>query len=305
MIYIKNTLEFHIDEPSVITLGKFDGLHRGHELLMEHVLKVSKEQNIKTVVFTFDIPPKQQVSDETSKVLTTNEEKRYKFEQMGMDYLIECPFTKNVMCMEPERFIAWIVKALQVKVFVVGDDFCFGHNRSGNHEVLKAFEEKYGYKTVVFEKMKEDDRDISSTYVREEIAAGHIFKANRLLGYPYFIYSKVVHGNQIGRKMGIPTINMELPTEKLLPRNGVYVTQTIVDGKEYRSISNVGCKPTISKDNPINVETFIFEFDEELYGKVIKVCFLDYIRDEKRFESLEDLQHQIEQDMKIAKNRGL
>ena len=302
MKYINHTLEFHIDEPTVITFGKFDGLHRGHEMLMEHLDKVAEAYGLQRVVFTFDIPPRKQMQDASAKVLTTNEEKRYIFEQRGIDYLIECPFTKEVMCMEPEKFIEWITKALSVKYMVVGDDFCFGHNRSGNHKVLKEFEKKYGYQTMVFQKMQEDHRDISSTFVREEIAAGDMKKANHLLGYPYFLFSKVVHGNQIGRKMGIPTINMCFPEEKLLPKNGVYVTQTMISGKTYRSVSNIGCKPTISQDNPVGVETYILDFDGELYDKVIQVSFLDYIREEKRFDSLTELQRQIEQDIKIAQN---
>ena len=302
MKYINHTLEFHIDEPTVITFGKFDGLHRGHEMLMEHLDKVAEAYGLQRVVFTFDIPPRKQMQDASAKVLTTNEEKRYIFEQRGIDYLIECPFTKEVMCMEPEKFIKWITKALSVRYMVVGDDFCFGHNRSGNHKVLKEFEKKYGYQTMVFQKMQEDHRDISSTFVREEIAAGDMKKANHLLGYPYFLFSKVVHGNQIGRKMGIPTINMCFPEEKLLPKNGVYVTQTMISGKTYRSVSNIGCKPTISQDNPVGVETYILDFDGELYDKVIQVSFLDYIREEKRFDSLPELQRQIEQDIKIAQN---
>lgn len=305
MEYIKNTLEFHIKEPAVITFGKFDGLHRGHEMLMENIHKVARENGLKTVVFTFNIPPKKQVDDASAKVLTTNEEKRYIFEQCGIDYLIECPFTKEIMCMEPENFISWIAEAISVKYMVVGDDFCFGHNRSGNHKVLKAYEEKYGYKTVVFKKMQEDHRDISSTFVREEIAAGNIKKANHLLGHPYFIFSKVIHGNQIGRKMGIPTINMFLPPEKLLPKNGVYVTQTTVLGKTYNSISNIGCKPTIAKDNPVGVETYILDFDEELYDQIIQVSFIDYIREERKFDSLTELQLQIEHDIDVAQRFSL
>lgn len=305
MEYIKNTLEFHIEEPAVITFGKFDGLHRGHEMLMENIHKVAKENGLKTVVFTFSIPPQRKVRDASARVLTTNEEKRYIFEQCGIDYLIECPFTKEIMCMEPENFISWITKALSVKYMVVGDDFCFGHNRSGNHKVLKAYEEKYGYKTVVFKKMQEDHRDISSTFVREEIASGNIKKANHLLGHPYFIFSKVIHGNQIGRKMGIPTINMVLPPDKLLPKNGVYVTQTTVLGKTYKSISNIGYKPTIAKDNPVGVETYILDFDEELYDQVIQVSFIDYIREERKFDSLTELQLQIERDIDEARRFSL
>lgn len=306
MKYFSDTLEFHVNEDSVITLGKFDGLHRGHELLIEEIANQKKLYGLKSIVFTFDIPPRKKVSDIQAKELTINEEKRYIFEKTGIDYLVSCPFTNEVMCMEPESFIRWIVESLSVKCFVVGDDFCFGHNRMGNHEVLKQFEDKYGYRTIVMPKVKEDGRDISSTFVREEIEKGNIQKANQLLGYHFFVKSDVIHGNQIGRKMGIPTINMAIPEEKMIPPFGVYITRTEISGVWYRGVSNIGKKPTISGDNPVGLETFLLDFEKDVYEENILVEFLDYIRPEKKFDSLEELQKQIcldiEQTNKYYKN---
>ena len=224
MKYISKTLDFYVDESSAVTLGKFDGLHRGHELLIQELMRISKEKEYVSVVFTFDIPPKAKVNDLSCKVLTTNEEKQHIFENTGVDYLIECPFTRDVMCMEPKAFIAWITSRLHMKYVVVGDDFRFGYNRQGDYQTLIAYEAEFGYKTIVVQKMQDNGRDISSTYIREEIAKGNISKANQLLGYEYLIKSHVIHGNRIGRTIGIPTINMQFSEDKLLPPNGVYVT---------------------------------------------------------------------------------
>jgi riboflavin kinase/FMN adenylyltransferase len=298
MKYWNHTLDFRVGEDSVITLGKFDGLHRGHELLIEEIKKQEDLYGFKTIVFTFDIPPRKQTEQAAAKVLTTNEEKRFVFERTGIDYLIECPFTKEVMGMEPEAFIRWMVESLSVKCFVVGDDFCFGHDRRGNHEVLKQFEEKYGYRTIVMSKVQEDGRDISSTYVREEIGQGNISRANRLLGYPYFAKSKVIHGNQIGRTMGIPTINMAIPEEKMIPPYGVYITRALIDNCWFKGVSNIGRKPTISGNNALGLETFVLDFDKDVYEETILVEFLDYIRPEQKFDSIEALHQQILKDIR-------
>lgn len=203
MKYLKNTTEFYIEEPTVLSLGKFDGIHRGHELLMEH-LASKKEAGLAAVIFTFNIPPRKSVEQVEAKVLTTNEEKMHIFEQIGIDYLVECPFTREIMCMEPEDFIAKIVHQLHVKCFVVGSDFHFGHNRRGDYHMLKDLSDKYGYEVLVINKMQEDKRDISSTFVREEIAKGNIEKANHLLGYHYFVTGEILHGRHLGStKLGI------------------------------------------------------------------------------------------------------
>ena len=301
MKYIKNTLNFQVQEPTVVTLGKFDGLHRGHDKLMHALLQYKDAHQVASVAFTFDIPPRNKVDDVASKVLTTNEEKEYIFGTSGIDYLIECPFTTEVMCMEPKDFIAWISKSLCMKCVVVGDDFHFGHNRAGDYRTLMEYEKEYGYKTIVVEKMKDNNRDISSTYVREEIAAGNLRKANELLGYHYFIKSDVVHGKKLGRTIGVPTINMVLPENKLLPPNGVYVTEVNVDGTSYVGVTNVGCKPTVSDSNMIGVETYILDFEQMVYGDSIVVSFVEFIRPERKFSSVEELKKQLQEDISNAK----
>lgn len=301
MKYITQTLDFKIEEPTAVTLGKFDGLHRGHELLMQTVLRYSQEYDVASVAFTFDMSPRNRVEGVVSNVLTTNDEKMHIFEKQGIHYLIECPFTEDVMTMEPKKFIEWIATSLNMKFVVVGDDFRFGYKRAGDFHILQECEEKYGYKTIVIDKLKDKNRDISSTYVREMIAEGNIRKANELLGYDYFIKSEIVHGKKIGRRIGIPTINMVVPEEKLLPPNGVYLTKVYVDEETYMGVTNVGCKPTVSKDHVIGVETYIDGFHKEIYGENIVVSFLEYIRPEIKFDNLEQLQIQMKNDIQLAR----
>lgn len=300
MEYIKNTTEFSISEETAVSLGKFDGIHKGHVRLLEY-LKEKKRLGQKSVVFTFDIPPRQIVGAwEQSKILTTNEEKMRLFEQNGMDYVIECPFTPEIMHMEAEDFVDMIVRRLHIKSLVVGSDFHFGHNRLGDYQLLRALAGVYGYDVKVVDKVQENGRDISSTLVREEILAGRIESANKLLGYPYFVQGKVVHGNEMGRLFGVPTANLLPPEEKLLPPYGVYVTRTSISGRGdrvYGGITNVGCKPTIQGSNPVGVETHLFDFDEWIYDREIKVEFLKCVRQEQKFDSLEQLKLQMNKDI--------
>lgn len=301
MEYIKGTTAFKTEEPTVLSLGKFDGLHRGHELLMDYVFKKKKE-GLKAAIFTFDIPPRKNVEHMAAKVLTTNEEKSRLFERIGIDYLIECPFTREVMNMEPELFIETIVNQLNVKCMVVGKDFHFGHNRRGDYQMLLQYAPKYGYEVEVVDKMQEDGRDISSTFVREQIVAGNMKKANDLLGYQYFVEGTILHGKKMGKAvLGIPTINLIPPEEKLLPPFGVYISITEWNGKRYPGITNVGCKPTVEGKNPVGVETHIFDFDEDIYGKEVKVSFLSKVREEKKFASLEALKEQMAHDVAVGK----
>ncbi|MDD6216680.1 MAG: bifunctional riboflavin kinase/FAD synthetase [Roseburia sp.] len=299
MKYIKDTVDFNIEENTVLSLGKFDGVHRGHDLLLENLFQKKKE-GLSAAIFTFNIPPRQNVEHAMQHVLTTNEEKMHLLEQLGVDYLIECPFTREIMCMEAQDFVRKIVKELHVKCFVVGDDFHFGHNRCGDYHMLRDMAEELGYEVIVVKKIKEDERDISSTFVREEVELGHIEKANHLLGYPYFVCGKVEHGKEIGRTIGIPTINLLPPKEKLLPPFGVYVSKVLIDGKEYHGVTNVGRKPTIAGENPVGVETHILDVAQDLYGKEVKVEFLKFVRPEQKFDSVESLKNQMQQDVATA-----
>ena len=301
MKYINEINDLQLHEPTVITLGKFDGLHEGHKNLMDTMFSVKKERGYKALIFTFDIQPNAKIKKEPIPVITTNLEKRSLFEDLGVDYFLECPFTEDLMTMSPEAFLAFLVEKLCVKCFVVGEDFHFGYKRSGSVQTIADLAEKYDYSYYIKEKVKYKEKEISSTYIRSELTAGNMATARKLLGYPYFIENEIVHGNHIGSAMGIPTVNMAIDEQKVIPPKGVYVSQVRVDGKTYMGVSNIGNKPTVGENYPTGVETFIFDFTEDLYGKTIRVSFLYYLRPEKKFASLEELKEQMLKDIASAK----
>lgn len=300
MICLETIEQFHIDEPTVLTIGKFDGLHRGHEKLLAQLLK-KRGEGLKTVAFTFDIPPKKLTEGEGQRLLSTNSEKQALFAECGIDYLVLCPFTPEVMCMEPEDFVERIVTNLNVKSIVVGEDCRFGHQRRGDHRLLAELAGQYGYELKVVEKLKFGGRDISSTYIREEITKGNMEVAAQLLGHPYSIDGIVETGNQIGRTIGIPTANIEAEPVKLLPPFGVYAATIDIRGERYYGIANIGRKPTIKPKegecNPIGVEMHILHFHEDIYREPVRISFHAYERPETRFDSISDLQAQIKKDI--------
>ena len=301
MEYIKGTTEFKIEKSSVISLGKFDGIHKGHELLLEHMMK-KKEEGLSTVLFTFDVPPRPDSLQENQKVLTTNEEKMQICESEGIDYLIECPFTPEIMHMEAEHFIQMLVERLHMKCVVVGTDFHFGHNRGGDYRLLEQCAKKFSYEVIVVDKVQYEQRDISSTFIREEVLKGEMACAAYLLGYDYFVQGIVMHGRQMGGPvLGIPTVNVIPPANKLLPPFGVYVCEVVVGEQVFPGIADVGCKPTIEGDNPVAVEAHIFDFNQNLYDKEVRILFKERVRAELKFDSLEALKEQLQQDIAFGR----
>ena len=302
MHYITNTMEFQIYEPTVVTIGKFDGRHRGHQKLMAQMRQVREQYGYRTAVFTFSVVPDAMVTGKAQRVLTTNLERRRNMERTGIDYLVEYPFTQETLHMMPEDFVRDIlVGQMNAKAIVVGTDCSFGYQRLGTAQVLRELSERYHYKLWVIEKEKDEERDISSTYIREELDQGHVEKAWELLGEPYAIHGVVVHGrNMGGRILGFPTANLVPPAGKRLPLFGVYVSRVVVDGQVYRGVTDIGKKPTIQGENPAGVETYIFGLHEDIYGKVIEVQLLAFIRGEKHFGSIEELKAQIGRDKEFA-----
>lgn len=298
MICISNTRDFKIEEPTVVTIGKFDGRHKGHQKLLRRMLEIKEACGYRTAVFSFHMAPVTLIQGEPQKVITTNQERRNNMEKIGIDYLVEYPFTPEVAHLLPEAFVKDIlVEQMHARAIVVGTDCGFGYQRSGDAKLLEALSETCGYQLTVIEKEQEDHRDISSTFVKEELNRGNMEKANELLGEPYAIHGTVVHGNHIGGTvLGFPTVNLLPPPEKYLPPFGVYVSRVLVDGVYYGGITNIGRKPTVGADSPVGVETFIFGLSQDLYGKAIEVQLLNYERPEKKFGSLEELKQQLELD---------
>lgn len=300
MDYIAETTNFKLHN-SVVTLGKFDGIHRGHQLLLNKVLE-QKKIGLQSVMFTFAYHPSNLFSDKEIEQIYTEEEKKYLLEKSGLDVLISYPFTEETASMEPEDFIKKVlIDKVDAKKIVVGTDFRFGHKRRGDVSLLQKMSEQWGYELIVFDKMKLDDRVVSSSYIRSEIAQGNMEHVNELLGSPFTVIGEVLHGRKIGRTLGFPTTNLITPSNKLLPPNGVYVSHTIINGIKHPGVTNIGYNPTVGETPERRVETYIFDYDADLYGKMIEVSLYAYARPEKKFESVEDLKNQMKKDIAFGR----
>lgn len=293
MQYIKGTTKVSLERPSAVTIGKFDGVHRGHQKIMQALLS-AKEKGLLAVVVTFDMAP---VS------ILTKEERNERLAHMGVDVLVEYPFSKELCHMEPEAFLKEILLGqLKARYIVAGDDCSFGYQRRGNAAFLQKYAGELNYSVDIFQKEQEDGADISSTRIRTALSEGRIELVNRLLGYKYMVTGPVIHGYRMGRTFGFPTINQMTEEAKLLPPKGVYVTRTTIEGVTYQSVTNVGCKPTIAGERQIGVETHLIDVTENFYGKTAKVEFLHYLRPEMKFGSKEDLIHQMKVDISNSYN---
>lgn len=301
MIYTTQVPHLEKEVRSSVTLGKFDGLHRGHQKLINLIRREQGEKN-RSVIFTFDVSPRSYILHSPPKYLLTYEERRELAENLGVDILAECPFTEALMHMEPEDFVKeYLAERLHARYLAVGPDFRFGYQRRGTPELLKELGRTYGFRTEIVEKEKYKGRDISSTFVREELEKGHIEEVNQLLGYTYFTKGEIVHGRQLGRTIGIPTANLIPPVIKKLPPNGVYITESLIQGKTYQGITDVGYKPTV-KENFLGVETYLFSCNADLYGQEAEVRFYRYLRPEIKFSSLEELKCQMLKDIEEGKS---
>lgn len=289
-----------LPEKSAVAIGKFDGIHMGHRQLLSEII-AKKREGLKAVVFTFHPSPNVLFSKTLERELTSLEEKRQVFEGLGVDILVEFPMTYETAATSKEVFVKDIlVEKINAKFIVAGCDLSFGKNGEGNSEFLIGEGQKFGFDVKIIDKISYKDEIISSTLVRQAIADGDVKKAKFMLGSPYFIKGVVEKGNQIGRTIGFPTVNVTPPKEKLLPPKGVYKTEVTVDGRIYEAITNIGCKPTVTDEGKIGVESYIYNFTENIYGKEIEVAFLEFMRKEKKFENVDELKKQLQSDMQMG-----
>ncbi len=301
MEYIAGNTNFKLKN-SAVTLGKFDGLHLGHQQLIDLIISY-KEQGLKAVMFSFLLHPGNLFSDKEFELINTEEEKLVKLNHCGVDVLVSYPFTEETRSMDPEDFIKEIlVEKLDAKIIVVGNDFRFGLHRRGDVALLKDYETTYGYKVISCEKKKWKNEIISSSAIRDALKVGNMEAVNAMLGYPYTIRGEVVHGRRIGRTLGMPTTNLIPPSTKLLPPCGVYASKTLIEGIYHTGVTNVGYKPTVGEEEYIGVETYIFDYDSDLYGKMIEVELFYYIRPEMKFGSLEELMIKMREDIILSRD---
>ncbi len=281
---------------SAVALGKFDGIHNGHKELLKRIVEAKKE-GLTSVMLTFSKAPDTILKDSKRQYILTDFEKHYICKKSGLDILVELPLTRELLNMEATEFVKKIlINRLGMKKIFAGTDFRFGHNRVGDAVLLKKLASELDFEAIILDKLKFDGREISSSYIKEEIKKGNIELANKLLGYEYAVIGEVVHGNEIGRTINFPTANIIPEADKLLPPNGVYFTKVSVDGVEYAGITNVGVKPTISFTDIRNVETNILDFKGDLYGKILHIRFLMYERPERKFDTIDELKATIAMD---------
>lgn len=300
---IFNSLEEVRDiEPTVIALGNFDGVHRGHQEIINRTVKSAEAAGLKSAVFTFSNHTRTLLEKvPTVKNINYPEEKAAIMESMGVDYLFNIPFTPEILQMSPEDFIDKIlVEKFKIREAYCGFNYHFGHKAAGTPEILMREGMKKGFGIHVQEPFKINDIVVSSTYIRQLIEEGRMEECAEFMGRLYSIGGEVVVGNKLGRTIGFPTSNVMIDENMASPSNGVYTTYCIYNGVKYPSITNVGVKPTIGTYNK-NVETHIFNFDKELYGKQIKVEFIKKTRPEMKFGSVEELSRQIKNDCIMAK----
>lgn len=310
MKIIENTMKFQIEEPTAVAIGKFDGFHTGHQRLLRQ-LREQKAQGLSTAVFTFVPSPAAFFCKEPMQELSTVEEKRRIFEQSGVDYLIEFPFAQETADMEPEAFIHDVlVGMMNAKCVVAGEDVSYGKRGAGDYMFLQKKAAVYGYRVLIIDKVLYGGREVSSTYVREAVKAGDMGLVAELLGTPYYVGGEIVHGERLGRTLGMPTVNLLPPQGKLLPPKGVYYSYVYLhskgsgrsyNGMQIPSITNIGTKPTVNNANQMGVETYLYDFNADVYGENIEVYLLEHKRPEMRFCGVEELKAQMQED--IAEGR--
>jgi len=287
---------------SVVSIGMFDGVHLGHLSVINRVIDVARENNLKSIIITFSNSPTSYFSKDKSDLQITNtNEKIDLFNSTELDYLFVIEFNQYIANLNPTTFVNDIlISFFNVKYIVFGYDNHFGKNREGTFEFInKNFK---GIKAELIVASKENRQTISSTRIKEEILEGNITSANKLLGRNYNLNGKVVKGLQLGRKLGFPTANLNcLNQQKLIPKNGVYYTKTNVNKKEYLSVTNIGKKPSVQNSNLVSIETHILDFDQSIYHQTLSIKFIDRIRNEIKFNHIEDLIEQITKDIIVVR----
>ena len=298
MTIYNNINEFSSTDNTILTIGTFDGVHLGHQKVLERLTNTAKENNLKSTVLTFFPHPRTILNpDKPLKLINSVKERTELLNRSKVDNLIIHPFDKNFSELDPEKYVVEIlVKKLKAKIILIGYDHKFGKNRTADITDLKIYGKKYGFKVIEIKAEEISNIAISSTKIRKAISEGNISTAKKYLGYDFSLSGKIVHGKSIGRTLGFPTANIEVKEEyKLLPKNGVYLIQSVINHNKYFGMMNIGIKPTI-KESSKTIEVNFFDFEGDLYHKNIEVNIKKFIRDEIKFDSLELLKSQILKD---------
>ena len=292
--------DFIASKKTIVTLGTFDGVHIGHNAILDKICNAAKHENLESVILTFFPHPRLVVSDNYDiKLLNTMEEKSILLEKKGIQNFIIHPFDKTFSELSPRQFVTQVlVNKLNIQKIIIGHDHKFGKNRAADFNDLINFGKEFGFEVEEISAQQINDVSVSSTKIRNSLLEGNISLANEYLGYSYVLTGNVVKGNQLGRTIGFPTANIEIPEEyKLIPKNGVYIVTANVNNKVVSGMMNIGVKPTLG-ENKLSIEVHLLNFDKDIYNQKIQVNVLERLRDEHKFESFEALKSQLELDRK-------
>ena len=293
----------NILRPTVLTLGVFDGLHLGHQEIMRTVVRRARDVRAVATAITFDPHPRAVLFPESAPpLLQTLDQRLANFEVLGIQQAIVIPFTREFATQDAAEFLRSVVHdRLHAREVYLGKGFAFGKDRGGNIDLLRKMSEELGFFADEVPEVCLRGHRISSSKIRKQLAAGHVNLTRRMLGRPYGVEGVIIRGNRRGHTIGFPTANLK-PHNRVVPKYGVYATATLVDGKWRRSITNIGVRPTFEHEAEPSIETYIFDFDSDLYGDVLRVRFLHRIRDERKFNGIDELKAQIEKDSARALN---
>ena len=301
-----------IRTPTAIALGNFDGIHQGHKAVLQPIIdapRLSEEPNIYSSVVSFSPHPREFFSGGKVQLLTPIPQKAEILSNLGIEQLVLLPFNRDLASLSPRQFVEQIlVKQLQAQLISVGSDFRFGYQRKGTGEDLKNMAAGFGITVLLNSLLKSQHHNndgvrVSSSLIRQALSEGKMSTANMMLGRPYSLIGEVVTGQQIGRTIGFPTANLQLPREKFLPRYGVYSVDVLLGRTEIKGVMNIGCRPTVAGESP-SIEVHLLNWSGDLYGQTLKVNLLKFLRPEQKFPSVEALKQQITKDCQSVLNRG-
>jgi riboflavin kinase/FMN adenylyltransferase len=312
MIVYHSLEEIRVHKP-VVSIGVFDGVHVGHRYLFDRMKEEARRSGGETLVITFWPHPRIVLNHQPEKLkyLSTIQGKQELLEECGIDHLLILEFTADIQNMDARTFVErLLVKKIGVEVLVMGFDHVFGHDRQGDYERVSALGGELGFRVVKVEARKVKGQTVSSTLIRDMLWQGDVAGAKRFLGYYYFIIGRIVGGKRIGRSIGFPTANIRPDDEhKLIPADGVYAVKVLLSGKNYGGMLNIGIRPTVNNGFPEKtIEVHIFDFHGDIYGQDVKITFIERIRPEKKFDRIEELAAQLQEDkkktMEILEDKG-
>jgi riboflavin kinase / FMN adenylyltransferase len=299
MLTVQHTEHFRLEAPGILTIGTFDGVHLGHQKILQRLAELKEKTGLRTVVLTFDPHPRKVLFPEQKdlKLLTLVDEKLELLEKHGVDITVVYPFSKQFSALSSEKYIQEIlIKSLNVKQLVIGYDHKFGRDRGGDIRTLRSYAPHYDFNVEEISAQDIENISVSSSKIRKALEEGNLEQASRFLGHRYSLSGKVVRGKQLGRELGYPTANLQVHPDKLIPGKGIYFAEAEFDDKTYPGMMSIGENPTTDHDNKIKVEIHLFDFSGDLYDKKLKLNIISRLRDEKKFANLTELKEALDRD---------